>query len=33
MNFKIKKEKFVNYFFLVWTLLLYVFLVFKAQLA
>ena len=31
MNFKIKKEKFVNYFFLVWTLLLYVFLVFKAN--
>jgi hypothetical protein len=31
MNFKIKKEKFVNYFFLVWALLLYLFLVFNAK--
>ena len=31
MNFKIKKKIFVNYFFLIWTLLLYLFLIFKSN--
>lgn len=31
MNIKIKKKLFVNYFFLIWTLLLYLFLLFKAN--
>ena len=31
MKFKIEKKKFISYFFLVWTLLLYLFLIFKSN--
>ena len=31
MNFKIEKKNFINYFFLIWTLLLYLFLILKAN--